>query len=93
VQLCAQDRNDGVPPVLNIGTGKDLSITELASKIADTVGFSGAISYDHLRPDGSPKKLLDITRITRLGWHADTELDKGLRKAFSDFNEHFGRRM
>jgi GDP-L-fucose synthase len=59
VPLCAQDRNDGVPPVLNMGYGDDVTIRELATMVAETVGFKGEILYDTSKPDGTPRKLMD----------------------------------
>jgi GDP-L-fucose synthase len=85
VPLCAQDRNDGVPPVLNIGYGDDVTIRELAEKIAETVGFKGEILFDTSKPDGTPRKLLDSGRITLLGWQAKTSLDAGIRQVMSEF--------
>jgi GDP-L-fucose synthase len=85
VPLCAQDRNDGVPPVLNIGYGDDVTIRELAEKIAETVGFKGEILFDTSKPDGTPRKLLDSRRITRLGWQAKTSLDAGIKQVMSEF--------
>jgi GDP-L-fucose synthase len=85
VPLCAQERNDGVPPVLNIGYGDDVTIRELAEKIAETVGFKGEILFDTSKPDGTPRKLLDSRRITRLGWQAKTSLDAGIKQVMSEF--------
>jgi GDP-L-fucose synthase len=85
VPLCAQDRNDGVPPVLNIGYGDDVTIRELAEKIAETVGFKGEILFDTSKPDGTPRKLLDSGRITLLGWQATTSLDAGIKQVMSEF--------
>tara|TARA_B100000242_G_scaffold292427_1_gene267824 strand:- start:203 stop:1207 length:1005 start_codon:yes stop_codon:yes gene_type:complete len=65
---------------LNIGTGKDISIRELAEKIAYLTNFKGNILWDTSKPDGTPKKLLDVSRINKLGWHAKINLDSGLKK-------------
>ena len=83
--LLAAERNDGVPPVVNIGVGEDVSIAELATTIAETVGYDGRIEYDRSRPDGTPRKLLDSSRLNALGWHATTTLERGLALAYEDF--------
>ena len=71
--------------ILNVGTGIDLSIKELAEKIAKIVNFKGQIKWDTSKPDGCPKKQLDITRINALGWKANIQLDTGLKLAYEDF--------
>ncbi len=70
---------------LNIGTGKDVTINDLAYMIADIVGFKGKIDYDSTKPDGTPRKLLDVTRINSLGWKYKTELKDGIAKAYEHF--------
>jgi GDP-L-fucose synthase len=70
---------------LNIGTGKDLTIAELAKMISEIVGFSGEIVYDQSKPDGTPRKLLDVSRINELGWKARTELRDGIKKTYEWF--------
>lgn len=70
---------------LNIGTGKDITINNLALLIAEIVGFKGKIEYDLSKPDGTPRKLLDVTRINELGWKYKTELEKGIRKTYEWF--------
>ncbi len=70
---------------LNIGTGKDITINDLAYMIADVVGFKGKIKYDSTKPDGTPRKLLDVTRINSLGWKYKTELKNGITKAYEHF--------
>jgi len=70
---------------VNIGVGADLSIRELAELVAETVGFRGRITFDASRPDGTPRKLLDISRLEALGWHAKTPLHEGLRLTYADF--------
>lgn len=67
---------------LNIGTGADLTIAELANMISEIVGFKGEIIYDRTKPDGTPRKLLDVTRINALGWNAKTELREGIVKTY-----------
>lgn len=83
--LLAGERNDGIPPIVNIGVGEDLSISDLARKVADTVGFQGRIDHDPDKPDGVMRKLLDSTRLHSLGWRSTTGLDEGLRKTYEDF--------
>ena len=83
--LLAADRNDGLPPVVNIGVGHDMSIAELSTTIARTVGYNGRITFDPTKPDGTPRKLMDSSRLHALGWHATTSLDAGLAIAYEDF--------
>jgi GDP-L-fucose synthase len=73
--------------IVNIGTGEDISIAELAYKIKDLVGYRGRIVFDPSKPDGTRQKLLDVSRIHRLGWHHNTALDDGLLLAYQDFLE------
>lgn len=83
--LLAADRNDGLPPVINIGVGEDVTIKELAELVKQAVGYGGEIIYDPSKPDGTPRKLLDITRSRELGWQASTSFHEGIRAAYSDF--------
>ncbi|MBV6340324.1 GDP-L-fucose synthase family protein [Candidatus Magnetobacterium casense] len=69
-------------PFLNIGTGNDLPIRELAVKIKETVGYKGIISYDYTIPDGMPKRLMDVSKLNKLGWHHSISLDEGLKKIY-----------
>jgi GDP-L-fucose synthase len=78
---------DGDVP-LNIGWGKDLTIAELVSLVCDTVGFKGQITNDVSKPDGTPQKLLDTTRLTGLGWRPSIPLREGLVRYYSWFLEH-----
>ncbi|MBD3375882.1 NAD-dependent epimerase/dehydratase family protein [candidate division KSB1 bacterium] len=73
---------------LNIGTGKDIPIAELAELIKQIVGFKGKIVYDHSKPDGTPRKLLDVTRLHSLGWHPRTDLESGLKMTLEWFLKH-----
>jgi len=70
---------------LNIGTGKEISIGEFASLVAEVVGYRGKLVFDTNRPDGPPRKLLDISKITALGWAAKTPLREGLQATYKDF--------
>lgn len=83
--LLAADRNDGLPPMVNIGVGHDVTIAEVATSIAKTVGFTGRITFDPTKPDGTPRKLMDSSRLGSLGWSARTGLDEGLVLAYADF--------
>jgi GDP-L-fucose synthase len=76
---------------LNIGSGQEITIAELATAIAETVGYRGKIVFDTTRPDGTPRKLLDMSRLAALGWRAKTPLREGLRAAYADFVSGGGR--
>ena len=79
--------DEGAPlAFLNVGTGIDLSIRELAKQVATTVGFNGSINWDPTKPDGTPKKQLDVSRLAAMGWQARIKLSEGLPKAYSDFS-------
>jgi GDP-L-fucose synthase len=67
---------------INVGVGKDVTIGELAQLVADAVGFQGEIEYDASRPDGTPRKLLDVSRLTALGWRARTGLEEGIASTY-----------
>ncbi|WGD50666.1 GDP-L-fucose synthase [Bradyrhizobium sp. CB1650] len=71
--------------LVNIGTGEDITIAEFARVIAATVGYSGEISFDTSRPDGTPRKLLDVSRLAKLGWRAKTSLEDGLKLAYQAY--------
>lgn len=85
VPLLAADRNEGMPPIINIGTGRDLSILELAEMVASVVGFSGEIELDRSKPDGTMRKLLSVDRLHQLGWRHRTELKEGIEAAYRDY--------
>ena len=70
---------------LNVGSGKDISIADLAKLISEITGFDGKIIYDSSKPDGTPRKLLDVTRINSLGWKYKTELSDGIKKTYEWF--------
>ena len=71
--------------LINIGTGEDIAIAEFARVVAEIVGYRGEISYDTSRPDGTPRKLLDIGRLDKLGWRATTSLHEGLKRAYEAY--------
>jgi GDP-L-fucose synthase len=74
-----------MPPVVNIGVGEDLTIRELAETVKDIVGYQGSIEFDTTKPDGTPRKLMDVSRLHSLGWKAKTGLRDGLALAYRDF--------
>ncbi len=74
---------------INIGTGEDLTIAEFARVVADVIGYRGRIEFDTSRPDGAPRKLLDVSRINALGWRAKTPLREGLARMYADFLERY----
>jgi GDP-L-fucose synthase len=71
--------------MVNIGTGEDITIAEFAQVVARTVGYTGAVSFDPSRPDGTPRKLLDVSRLAGLGWRARTSLEHGIRLAYQAY--------
>ena len=73
---------------INVGTGKDLTIRELAEVIARVVGYRGGFVYDRSKPDGTPRKLLDVSRLAALGWRASTSLEAGLTKSYDWYIAH-----
>jgi GDP-L-fucose synthase len=76
------------PDIINVGTGKDISIADLARLVGEAVGYSGAVEFDSSRPDGTPRKLLDVTRVTCLGWQAQIPLGEGIRQTYQWYLEH-----
>jgi GDP-L-fucose synthase len=98
--LCADDLADACVFVmkhysdagfLNVGTGKDVTIGEFAGIVSDVVGYAGKIVYDTARPDGPPQKLLDVRKLTQLGWAPKIKLRDGLARAYEDFLATGGR--
>ncbi len=78
------------PETINVGTGVDVTIRELAELVADVVGWSGEIGQDTSKPDGTPRKLLDVSRITDLGWTARIGLREGIESTYAWYREHEG---
>lgn len=81
---------NGKEGILNIGTGVDLTIKQLAEKIKNIVGFNGKIKWDISKPDGTPRKLLDVNKIKKLGWKPVISLDKGLEMTYEGFKGDVG---
>ncbi len=79
--------SDIVAPLINVGSGQDQTIRELAELVADTVGFEGGLKFDTSKPDGTPRKLLDVSRLSSLGWTPKTSLCEGLQIAYQHFLE------
>jgi GDP-L-fucose synthase len=71
--------------IINVGVGDDLTIRELAQMIAGVVGFTGRLVYDSSYPDGTPRKLLDVSRLAQMGWRARVPLKEGLAKTYEWF--------
>lgn len=76
---------------INIGTGQEVSIRELAEMICDAVGFEGKLVFDPTRPDGTPRKLADVTRLTAMGWRARTPLKDGIARTYRDWQAEMAR--
>ena len=71
--------------MLNVGTGKDISIKDLAYKISNLVNYKGKIIWDSSKPDGTPRKLMDVSKMKDMGWAYTTELDEGIEKTYRWF--------
>jgi GDP-L-fucose synthase len=89
--LCGTDPSAPQPPLVNIGWGEDYTIRELAERVREVVGYRGGIEWDASKPDGTPRKLVDVSRMKALGWTPRVTLDAGLRKAYADFVSRYGR--
>ena len=85
-EACVFLMNKNIPDgIFNVGTGEDLSIRELAGIVMDVVGFRGQVRFDASKPDGTPRKLLNVDRMGALGWRAHTSLRDGIKKSYADF--------
>lgn len=80
-------RQEAPPELVNVGTGRDLSIADLAALVADVVGYRGGITFDPARPDGTPRKLLDVSRTRGLGWEAGIGLREGVEATYRWYRE------
>jgi GDP-L-fucose synthase len=83
-----ENYNDEV--AINLGVGEDIAIKHLAELIRGIVGFQGEIVWDNTKPDGTPRKLLDVSRITALGWKPEINLEDGIRSTYEWFKRHRG---
>jgi len=83
-------RNYSVGELVNVGCGQDLTILELAQTVAEVVGFQGRLRFDASKPDGTPRKLLDVSRLSALGWKAQVPLRDGLERTYRWYLEHQG---
>ena len=83
--ILAGNRNDGLPPLVNIGSGKDITIKQLAELVGSVVGYKGQLQFDREKPDGTMRKLMDVSLASKLGWQATTEIDNGLALAYKSF--------
>jgi GDP-L-fucose synthase len=77
--------SQSLPPLLNVGCGEDLTVRELAELIRKVVGFEGRLNFDPSKPDGTPRKLLDVSRMKELGWHAGIDLPVGLAGVYTEY--------
>ncbi len=80
------------PEIINVGTGEDISIKELSTMVAKTVGFSGRVAFDPAKPDGTPRKLLNVSRLHALGWKHTVALEKGIHDTYAWFLTHHATR-
>jgi GDP-L-fucose synthase len=92
-QLYGSLLSDDFPPLINIGYGSDVTIRRLAETIAKIVGYDGRLVFDRSKPDGTPRKLLDSSRIRALGWAPKVELEAGIRLAFDAARESLDSRL
>ena len=83
--------NNYAGPLLNIGSGEDMTIRELAETVMDIVGFRGKLVFDTSKPDGTPRKLLDVSALNALGWKAKTSLREGIAVSYQDFLKRYGK--
>ena len=79
---CFLMENYDAPELINVGVGEDLTIAELAVLVAQVIGYTGRIVFDSSRPDGTPRKLLDLSRIQNLGWYAQIPLEQGVASTY-----------
>jgi GDP-L-fucose synthase len=86
------DTHSGIGEVrnthVNIGTGEDVSIAELGALVRQTVGFTGRLEFDPGKPDGTPRKLTDVSRLHALGWRHRTALEEGVRRLYDWYRSH-----
>ena len=85
--LLASGRHDGQPPLVNVGTGQDVTIKELAELIGGVVGYNGELEFDSTKPDGTMRKLMDVSFINSLGWHFTTQFADGIHLAYQNYKK------
>jgi GDP-L-fucose synthase len=83
--------SEDLPPLINIGTGEDVTIRELAETVARVLCFDGELVFDTTKPDGTPRKLLDVGRLHRLGWHHSTSLEQGILRTWEAVRDRLNR--
>jgi len=89
-EMAFTDASGTVQSHINVGSGKEATIREIAEIVKEVVGFEGVIEWDHSKPDGTPRKLMDSSRINALGWTAKVALKDGLARAYQDFLSRMG---
>jgi GDP-L-fucose synthase len=80
---------EDAPPLINIGTGEDVTVRELAETVARVLGFQGRLAFDASKPDGTPRKLMDVTRLHTLGWKHTTDLEDGIQRTWAAVRDQF----
>lgn len=89
-QACVHLMEQGYDgPLVNIGTGTDVTIRELAETVVKVIGYPGQLTFDATKPDGTPRKLMDVSRLHSLGWKAQTSLEAGIKLAYQDFLKRY----
>jgi len=86
--LCFLMERYDSPEIINVGCGEDITIAELAALLAEIVGFRGTLTFDRTKPDGTPRKLLDVSKLHALGWRAKTSLPDGVRATYAWYRAH-----
>jgi len=86
---CFLMENYDSPELLNVGVGEDITIAALAELVARIVGYSGRVVFDHSHPDGTPRKLLDVSRLTTLGWRRQIALEQGIASTYDWFRKNW----
>ena len=85
--VCYEDAHDTIQSHINVGSGFEVTIRELAETVSNVVGYKGKICWDRSKPDGTPRKLLDSSRLNNLGWHPRVSLEEGISNAYKDFRQ------
>jgi GDP-L-fucose synthase len=88
--MAFEDESGTVQAHVNVGSGKEVTIKELAETVKEVVGYEGEIEWDASKPDGTPRKLMDSTKLNKLGWKAEINLAEGITRAYEDFKSRFG---